>query len=66
MLHPIRPFPAPLALTDVFHYLYISYLTEAEARHKNRAGEDLSAQETKFMTGYSSQIPCSILVLKST
>ena len=34
----------------------------AEALRKSKAGEDLSVRETKFMTGYSSQLPCSILV----
>jgi len=34
----------------------------AEALRKTQAGEDLSAQETKFMTGHSSQTPCSIPV----
>jgi len=46
--------------------VHISYQTkldaEAETRRKSQAGEDLSAQETTFMIGYSSQTPYSIIV----
>ena len=46
------------------HIIYQTKLeAESEARRKSKAREDLSVQETKFMTGYSSQPPCFLSAL---
>jgi hypothetical protein len=36
----VSPFSAPLALTDVFHYLYISYLADLVKQKENRLAAD--------------------------